>query len=80
MGYYANLTTKYLDDNDYDYDKEKPKRYLDTHLLDEFYSDDRIKNTPIAELYDFIDDCYYSEDMTPIYDLVNRYKGKIQKK
>jgi len=78
----------YLDDDKkevlkpylYDYDKEKPKRYLNNHLLDEFYSDDRIKNTPIAELYDFVDDCYYSEDMTPIYDLVNRYKGKIQKK
>ena len=84
LNYYGNENNfngwNYLDDNDYDYDKEKPKRYLDTHLLDEFYSDDRIKNTPIAELYDFIDDCYYSEDMTPIYDLVNRYKGKIQKK
>ena len=92
LNYYGNNDNfngwNYLDDDKkeilepylYDYDKEKPKRYLDTHLLDEFYSDDRIKNTPIAELYDFIDDCYYSEDMTPIYDLVSRYKGKIQKK
>ena len=92
LNYYGNNDNfngwNYLDDDKkeilepylYDYDKEKPKRYLDTHLLDEFYSDDKIKNTPIAELYDFVDDCYYSEDMTPIYDLVTRYKGKIQKK
>ena len=68
-------------DNNYDYDKEKPRKYIPrTHVLDEFCSDDMIKNTCVEELYNFADDCYYSEDMTPIYNLIDRYKKKVEKK
>ena len=63
------------------YDKEKPKKHiLDSHVLEEFCSDDMIKNTCVEELYNFADDCYYSEDMTPIYNLIDRYKKKVEKK
>ena len=42
-----------------------------------FLSDDEISRTPNHQLFDFVDDCYYSEDMSPIYDLVKRYKNKV---
>ena len=53
------------------------------HVLDQsvnsidFYSDEEISKTPNNELHDFVDDCYYSEDMSPIYNLVDRYKKKV---
>ena len=54
------------------------------HVLDQpindtidFLSDDEIAKTPDQTLFDFVDDCHYSEDMTPIYNLVKRYKKKV---
>ena len=53
------------------------------HVLDQsvnnidFYSDDEISRIPNNELHDFVDDCHYSEDMSPIYNLVDRYKKKV---
>ena len=58
--------------------------YYGGHLLErsnavqfDFLSDEEIKNSTVNNLYDFVDDCYYSEDLTPIYNLVERYKKKV---
>ena len=58
--------------------------YRGHHLLENpvssqmrFLSDDEIIQLADNQLYDFVDDCYFSEDMSPIYDLARRYKKKI---
>ena len=68
----------YRIDNDFNY-------YGNNHILEkslnnyqiDFLSDDEIKKSDNQSIYDFVDDCYYSEDMTPIYNLVDRYKKKV---
>jgi len=43
----------------------------------QFLSDDEISRTPDNDLMDFVDDCYFSENMSPLYDLAKRYKKKV---
>lgn len=70
-------TISYRIDNDFN--------YYGGHILEnsfqdnqiDFLSDHDIKNLGDQSVYDFVDDCFYSEDMSPIYNLVDRYKKKI---
>jgi hypothetical protein len=72
----------YRIDNDYNSDLNY-YGFRGHHVLDQsvnsinFLSDDEISRTPSNQLYDFVDDCYYSEDLSPLYNLVDRYKKKV---
>ena len=89
---YARIDTvkeKYLETFPEEDREEWREYYLDpknrSHILEnslsnnqiDFLSDHDIKNLGDQSVYDFVDDCFYSEDMSPIYNLVDRYKKKI---
>jgi len=72
-------------DNDYLSNYDDNDFYSSGHLVErsmtpqlDFLSDHEILKMGKNELYDFVDDCYYSEDMSPIYNLVDRYKRNVK--